>query len=84
MIRLFQRAMHNRVGPAVESRDLGRLDLVAVAPLVALIVILGLYPSFVVERTERSTVQKIERAETVAEELQARAQTEAGEVLIIK
>ena len=79
MIRVFQRAMHNRVGPAVESRDLGPLDLAAVAPLVALIVVLGLYPSFVVERTERATVQKIERAEAVSDELQARAQTRDGE-----
>jgi NADH-quinone oxidoreductase subunit M len=84
MIRLFQRMMHNRVGPAVDSHDVGRLDLAAVAPLVALIVALGLYPDFVVERTERATVQKIERAEAVADELKARAETGDGEVLIIE
>ena len=47
MIRLYQRTMHNRAGPAVEPRDIDRLDLAAVAPLVALIVALGVYPQFV-------------------------------------
>jgi hypothetical protein len=38
----------------------------------------------VVDRTERATVQKIERAETVADEQQARAEPQEGEVLIIE
>jgi NADH-quinone oxidoreductase subunit M len=73
MIRVFQRTMHNREGPAVESRDLRRLDLAAIAPLVALIVALGVYPHFVVERTEAATVQKIEQARAFAADQQARA-----------
>jgi NADH-quinone oxidoreductase subunit M len=67
MIRVFQRTMHNREGPAVESRDLGRIDLAAIAPLVAVIVALGVYPSFVVERTERATTAAIERPSNVAQ-----------------
>jgi NADH-quinone oxidoreductase subunit M len=55
MIRVFQRTMHNRAGPAVASREVGRLDLAAIAPLVAVIVVLGVYPHFVVERTEGAT-----------------------------
>jgi NADH-quinone oxidoreductase subunit M len=66
MIRVFQRTMHNRVGPAVESREMGGLDLAAVAPLVAMIVALGVYPNFVVERTETSTTAAIEQARNVA------------------
>jgi NADH-quinone oxidoreductase subunit M len=66
MIRVFQRTMHNRVGPAVESRELGRIDLAAIAPLVAVIVALGVYPSFVVERTERATTAAIEEPSNVA------------------
>src|SRR3954454_5209413 len=62
MIRFFQRAMHNRVGAAVESRDLDRLDLVTIAPLVAVIVALGLYPQFVLQRSEKTTVDKIHAA----------------------
>ena len=59
MIRLFQRTMHNRVGPKVESREIDGVDFAAIAPLVAVIVALGVYPNFVVERTERSTVESI-------------------------
>jgi NADH-quinone oxidoreductase subunit M len=66
MIRVFQRTMHNRVGPVVESRDLGRLDLAAIAPLVAVVVALGVYPHFVVGRSEEATLAKIEAAKQVA------------------
>ena len=33
MIRVFQRSMHNRVGPGAESAELGGLDLVAIVPV---------------------------------------------------
>jgi NADH-quinone oxidoreductase subunit M len=72
MIRVFQRTMHNRVGPAVQSREMGGLDLAAVAPLVAVIVALGLYPNFVVERTETSTTAAIDQARGVAQEVASR------------
>jgi NADH-quinone oxidoreductase subunit M len=77
MIRLFQRVMHNRVGPAVESREMGRLDLAAIAPLVAVVVALGVYPQFVVERTERATVARIAEARAFADQ-QARVEAGAG------
>jgi NADH-quinone oxidoreductase subunit M len=66
MIRLFQRTMHNRVGPKVESREIDGISFAAIAPVVAVIVALGIYPSFVVERTERSTVQSIEAAKALS------------------
>jgi NADH-quinone oxidoreductase subunit M len=72
MIRVFQRTMHNRVGPAVQSREMGGLDLAAVAPLVGVIVALGLYPNFVVERTETSTTAAIDQARGVAQEVASR------------
>jgi NADH-quinone oxidoreductase subunit M len=62
MIRLFQRTMHNRVGPAVEPREIDGLNLAAVAPLVAVIVALGVYPNFVVHRTEKATTAAIAEA----------------------
>jgi len=68
-IRLFQRTMHNRPGPAVASREMGRIDVAAVAPLVAVIVALGLYPHFVVDRTERATTASIQEARSVGQEL---------------
>jgi NADH-quinone oxidoreductase subunit M len=59
MIRLYQRSMHNRQGAGVESFDAGRWELATIAPLVAVIVALGVYPNFVVQRTERSTVPQV-------------------------
>jgi NADH-quinone oxidoreductase subunit M len=55
MIRMYQRAMHNRQGAAAESREISRADLGLIAPLVAVIVALGVYPNFVLTRTEKST-----------------------------
>jgi NADH-quinone oxidoreductase subunit M len=71
-IRLFQRTMHNRPGPAVASREIDRLDLAAVAPLVAVIVALGVYPHFVVDRTEGATAAAIEEARGVGQEVVSR------------
>jgi NADH-quinone oxidoreductase subunit M len=61
MIRALQRSMHNRPGPAVESSELCRLDLGAIAPLVAVVIALGLYPQLILERTEAATTAKVER-----------------------
>jgi NADH-quinone oxidoreductase subunit M len=66
MIRLFQRTMHNRTGPVVASRDLGAARLVAVVPLVAVIVALGVYPHFVTGRIDAATAEKIQPAKQVA------------------
>jgi NADH-quinone oxidoreductase subunit M len=62
MIRVFQRTMHGREGPDVESREIDGLHLAAIAPLVAVIVALGLYPHFVEHRTERATASAIQEA----------------------
>ena len=57
MIRLYQSAMHNRVRRGVEPHEAGSLDLVAIAPLVAVVVALGVYPHLVLDRTEEATAQ---------------------------
>ena len=62
MIRIFQRSMHNRVGEGVESRELCRLDLAVLVPVTAVVVFLGLYPQFVLDRTDESLVSKPEVA----------------------
>jgi NADH-quinone oxidoreductase subunit M len=62
MIRFYQRAMHNRAGPRVTSRDLGRGELAVVAPLVLAIVALAVYPQLVLDRTEADTVAKVAEA----------------------
>jgi NADH-quinone oxidoreductase subunit M len=72
MIRLFQRTMHNRPGPTVESSEIDGLNLVAVAPLVAVIVALGVYPHFVVHRTEKATTASIAEASGGAQQVAER------------
>jgi NADH-quinone oxidoreductase subunit M len=57
MIRMYQRAMHNRTGPAVESRELSRFDFGLIAPLVAVIIALGVYPNFFLSRSEKTFTQ---------------------------
>jgi NADH-quinone oxidoreductase subunit M len=61
MIRMYQRSMHNRTGPAVESRELSRWDFGLIAPLVAVILFLGVYPQFVLSRSEKSTTAAVSR-----------------------
>jgi NADH-quinone oxidoreductase subunit M len=68
MLRMFIRAMHNRVGPKVESRDIGFADAVVLVPLVAAILALALYPQLPLKKGERD----INRA--VAPALQADGQ----------
>ena len=72
MIRVFQGVMHRRVGPAVKSRDIDGLHLAAVAPLVVVIVALGLYPQFVIKRTEDATTASIAAAKDIGEEVASR------------
>jgi NADH-quinone oxidoreductase subunit M len=62
MIRFYQRSMHNPAGPKVESFDVTRLELGVLAPLVLVIVALGVYPQFVLDRTEGDTQQKVASA----------------------
>jgi NADH:ubiquinone oxidoreductase subunit 4 (subunit M) len=66
MIRFYQRAMHNRLGPNAESRDLALgPELSVLAPLVLLIIALGVYPNFILHRTERSTTSKLQATQAV-------------------
>ena len=52
MLRMFIRSMHNRVGPAATSTDLRFGDVLVLAPLVAVIVALALYPQLPIEKGE--------------------------------
>jgi NADH-quinone oxidoreductase subunit M len=59
MIRLYQGTMHGRAGPAVESLEIDRVNLAAVVPLVAIVIALGLYPNFVLERTSTESAGEL-------------------------
>ena len=78
MIRVLQRSMHNRLPPTAESRDLGPLDLAVIAPVVAVIVALGVYPQLLLDRTEEAVAAKIEPAAQVAEGAEAQAAGQAA------
>jgi NADH-quinone oxidoreductase subunit M len=62
-LRLFIRAMHNRVGRAVESREIRLLDGVVLAPLIAVVLFLALYPQFALQRSEGSVKTAVTSAQ---------------------
>jgi NADH-quinone oxidoreductase subunit M len=51
-LRMFIRAMHNRVGPAAEPREMRFADGLVLVPLVGVIIALALYPQLPVEKGE--------------------------------
>ncbi len=57
MIRFFIRTMHNRPGEGVQSREACALELGVIAPVVAVIVALGVYPQVILEGTEKAVEQ---------------------------
>jgi NADH-quinone oxidoreductase subunit M len=63
-LRLFIRAMHNRVGPKVDSRDISIRDGLVLVPLIAVILFLALYPQFALHRSEGSVKAAVASAHT--------------------
>jgi NADH-quinone oxidoreductase subunit M len=61
-LRVFISAMHNRIGPGVNSREVGFLDLVGLVPLVLVILVLAFYPQFVLHRSEASVKSSVAAA----------------------
>ncbi len=61
-LRLFIRAMHNRVGTGVKSRELSGMDAVVLVPLLAVIVFLALYPQGALRRSEKSATSSVAAA----------------------
>ncbi len=51
-LRMYIGTMHNRVGPAVASRELALGEVVAIAPLVLVILALAFFPQFGLRRSE--------------------------------
>ena len=66
-LRLFIRAMHNRVGPHVVSREISFADGLVIAPLVALILAVALYPQLALDRSESSVKASIRNAKIVSQ-----------------
>ncbi len=61
-LRLFIRAMHNRVGPQVDSRDLRVADGVVLVPLVLVILAAALYPQLPLKKGDRAVTQSVSAA----------------------
>jgi NADH-quinone oxidoreductase subunit M len=64
-LRLFIRAMHNRVGPKVDSRDIALRDGAVLVPLVLVIVFMAIYPQLALKRSEGSAKAAVASAQAV-------------------
>jgi NADH-quinone oxidoreductase subunit M len=53
-LRLFIRAMHNRVGAGVDSREISIHDGLVLVPLLAVIIFMAVYPQLALKRSEGS------------------------------
>jgi NADH-quinone oxidoreductase subunit M len=60
MLRMFIRAMHNRTGPEVVSRELGFRDGLVLVPLVLAILAFAIYPQVELSRAEHSIKAAVE------------------------
>jgi NADH-quinone oxidoreductase subunit M len=58
-IRLFQRTMHNRLAEDADSREIALRDAAVLAPLVACIVALALYPGLILSRGQAAVQDKV-------------------------
>jgi NADH-quinone oxidoreductase subunit M len=81
-LRLFIRSMHNRLGPGARSYDIGILDGAVLVPLIAVIVLLALYPQLALHRSESSVKASVASAHAALGAAPgtslARASSEAG------
>ncbi len=62
-LRLFIRAMHNRAGARVDSREITLLDGAVLVPLVAVIVFFAVYPQLALTRSEGSVKASVASAQ---------------------
>jgi NADH-quinone oxidoreductase subunit M len=58
-LRLYQHAMHDRKPEGVDSREVGLLDGMVIAALVACIVALALWPGLILHRAEDSVSEQL-------------------------
>ena len=65
-LRMFIRAMHNRVGAHVDSREMTFRDGLVLVPLVAVILFMAVYPQLALRRSEGSVRAAVRRAQVDA------------------
>jgi NADH-quinone oxidoreductase subunit M len=66
-LRLFIRAMHNRVGPDAESREMTVGDGLVLVPLVLSILALALYPQLPLHKGEKAITSSVRVAGQIAQ-----------------
>jgi NADH-quinone oxidoreductase subunit M len=74
-LRLFIRAMHNRPGPRVQSRDIDLVDAILLVPLVAVILLFAVYPQLALHRSDASVRTAIAPAYTISKQSAPQAAT---------
>jgi NADH-quinone oxidoreductase subunit M len=62
-LRLFIRAVHNRVGPRVSSYELGASEAAVLVPVLAVILFMAVYPQLALHRSESSIKASVAAAE---------------------
>ncbi len=62
-LRLYVRAMHNRVASTVTSREIRLVEAIPIAPIVALILVFAFYPQFGLRRSQQTVRQTVAPAE---------------------
>ena len=67
MLRMFIRAVHNRVGAGVKSFDLSARDALVLVPLVLVILAFAVYPQQALEHSEASVERVVGGSQAVAE-----------------
>ncbi len=65
-LRLFIRAMHNRTGKTVSSREITFMDGAVLVPLVLVIMFLALYPQLALHRSENSVKAAVASAQAAS------------------
>jgi NADH-quinone oxidoreductase subunit M len=65
-LRMFIGAMHNRLGPQAESREMTVADGVVLVPLVLVILALSLYPHIALSKGERAVTGAVAAAQEAA------------------
>jgi NADH-quinone oxidoreductase subunit M len=62
-LRMFIRAMHNRVGPEVSTREMSFADGLVLVPLVLAILAFALYPQIALHKGEAAVTRSIQPAQ---------------------
>jgi NADH-quinone oxidoreductase subunit M len=73
MLRAFIRAMHNRVGERVSTREIGLADGLVLVPLVAVILAVAVYPQLPLRRSEGAAKASVATAQSLVKPAPERA-----------